>query len=240
VEVCPSITASIVSHGHGEMVARLAGDLLGCPEVGRIIVTQNIPEKVDYPPDGRVEVRLNQAPRGYGANQNAAFSTIGTPFFCVLNPDIRLPENPFPVLLDAMRDDRVAASAPVITTPGGRPEDSARKFPTAMSLVGKACGLGDGTYADALGRQDPDWLAGMFLLLGAPAFAEVEGFDEKYFLYYEDVDLCWRLRRRGYVLRQVQEMRVVHDARRASRRDWQHARWHLASMARFLIGSIRP
>ena len=43
------LTASIVSHGHGEMVARLADDLLACPEVSRIVITQNIPEDVVYP-----------------------------------------------------------------------------------------------------------------------------------------------------------------------------------------------
>jgi hypothetical protein len=47
------------------------------------------------------------------------------------------------------------------------------------------------------------------------------------------------LRSRGHELRQVMNVSAVHDARRASRRDWQHARWHLASMMRFLARSAR-
>jgi GT2 family glycosyltransferase len=232
------VTASIVSHGHGAMVAGLVTDLLVCPEVGRIVITQNIPEVANYPPDNRIEVNCNAAPRGYGANQNAALLTATTPFFCVLNPDIRISGNPFPALLNAMDDQLLAACAPIIVTLEGNREDSARKFPTTMSLLGKMLRLCDGTYSSIAQTQNPDWLAGMFLLLRASAFREVGGFDERYFLYYEDVDLGWRLRGCGHCLRQVQEATATHDAQRASRRNWRYARWHLASMARFLIRSV--
>jgi len=233
------VTASIVSHGHGLVVASLVDDLLGCPQISRIVITQNVVEAVEYPTDQRLEVCSNKAPRGYGANQNAAFEGVTTPYFCVLNPDIRLEENPFPALLDVLQESKVAASAPVIVTPAGKREDNAREFPTVPGLVAKAVGHRDGTYTSPHESSDPDWLAGMFLLLKSSALREVAGFDERYFLYYEDVDLCWRLRRAGYNLRQVQSAKAVHNARRASRRDWQHARWHLASMARFLLRSTR-
>jgi len=233
------VTASIVSHGHGAMVRGLVEDLLGCAEVARVIITWNILETANYPKDSRLEVIVNERPRGYGSNQNAAFATATTPFFCVLNPDIRLAGNPFPALLNVLRDEHVGASAPVIVTANGAIEDSARRFPTLTGLVGKALGIADGTYATARERENPDWLAGMFLLLRSSTFREIGGFDEKYFLYYEDVDLCWRLRRRGLSLRQVQEVTAIHHARRASRRDWQHARWHLTSMAGFLMRKAR-
>lgn len=221
------------------MVSRLVTDLLARPEVARVVVTENIPEGTSYPSDGRLEVRRNRETLGYGANQNAVFADVTTPFFCVLNPDIRLAGNPFPELLAALQDERIAASAPVICTPDGRVEDSARRFPTLCSLLGKAAGLGDGTYAESSERENPDWLAGMFLLFRSSTFRELGGFDEKYFLYYEDVDLCWRVRQKGHAVRQLQKVKAIHDARRASRRDWRHARWHLASMTRFLGRSAR-
>jgi N-acetylglucosaminyl-diphospho-decaprenol L-rhamnosyltransferase len=219
------------------MVAGLAEDLLGCPEIAKIVITQNIQEDEHYPADPRIEVIRNRIACGYGANQNAALLAATTPFLCVLNPDIRLSDNPFPFLIRELDNPQLAACAPVITTQDGTREDSARKFPTAAGLLGKGLGLGDGTYSTVAEAKNPDWLAGMFILLRASIFRDVGGFDEKYFLYYEDVDLCWRLRRRGCELRQVQNVSVTHDARRASRRDWQHARWHLASMGRFLARS---
>jgi N-acetylglucosaminyl-diphospho-decaprenol L-rhamnosyltransferase len=230
------IAASIVSHGHGAMVCRLAEDLLSCPEVTRVVITQNIPEQTTYPEDARVEVIRNTTLRGYGGNQNAAFAATKTPFLCVLNPDIRMTENPFPQMLGAFNDPLVALVGPKIVAPNGLEEDSARKFPTARNLIGKAFGRHDGTYADksARGLIYPDWLAGMFLLVRTEAFQKVGGFDEKFFMYYEDVDLCWRLRRDGHQVAQDRSVCVVHDARRESRRSLKFARWHLASMARYL------
>jgi N-acetylglucosaminyl-diphospho-decaprenol L-rhamnosyltransferase len=65
-------------------------------------------------------------------------------------------------------------------------------------------------------------------------FRELRGFDERYFLYYEDVDLCRRLRKRGYEVVLVPSASAVHDARRESHRNLRHLSWHLASIARFL------
>ena len=234
------ITASIVSHGHGEMVAGLAEDLLACPEVSRIVITQNIPEEVAYPGDQRLVVRRNDVLRGYGANHNAALADATTPFVCVLNPDIRLQGNPYPVLLRAFDDKSVALTAPKIVGPDGATEDSARRFPTVVSLAAKVFGGDDGTYSDSsVSMIHPDWLAGMFLLLRREAFAMVGGFDEEFYLYYEDVDLCWRLRRAGYQIVQDRTVVVTHDARRESRRSLRFAKWHLTSMVRYLFKTRR-
>lgn len=233
------IHASVVSHGHGTMVEHLAVELLGCPEVQSVTITLNVPERLDFPQDVRITVVSNPVPRGYGTNHNAAWAGSTALFYCALNPDVRLSGNPFPALLAAMQDSSVAACAPIINAVNGRREDSARKFPTMASLLRKALIRDNGTHDTRHEVSDPDWLAGMFLLLRSSAFREVGGFDEKYFLYYEDVDLCWRLRSRGHAVRQVQEVTAVHDARRASRKDQRHARWHLASMARFLTRGLR-
>jgi GT2 family glycosyltransferase len=70
----------------------------------------------------------------------------------------------------------------------------------------------------------------MFMLFRSAVFAELQGFDERYYLYYEDVDLCRRLRGRGYDVRLVPSVSATHDARRESRRSLRHLRWHIASM----------
>jgi N-acetylglucosaminyl-diphospho-decaprenol L-rhamnosyltransferase len=234
------VTASIVSHGHGQMVARLVDDLLACPEASRIVITQNIAEDAAYPRDQRLEVRRNDAPQGYGANHNAALSGATTSFVCVLNPDIRLQGNPFPSLQRSFDDQSLALTAPKIVDPDGSTEDSARRFPTVFSLAAKAFGGDDGTYSDTtVSLINPDWLAGMFLLMRREAFEKVGGFDEGFYLYYEDVDLCWRLRRTGYQVAQDRSVSVIHDARRESRRNLRFAKWHLASMARYLLKTRR-
>ena len=73
------------------------------------------------------------------------------------------------------------------------------------------------------------------MLFRSSVFHALHGFDERYFLYYEDVDLCRRLRKRGYDIRLVPSVRAVHNARRESHRSLRHLRWHLASIVRFLL-----
>jgi GT2 family glycosyltransferase len=70
-------------------------------------------------------------------------------------------------------------------------------------------------------------------------FAQVGGFDERYYLYYEDVDICRRLRARRRDIRLVPQASVTHDAQRASRRDVTHMLWHARSMLRFLTTRYR-
>jgi GT2 family glycosyltransferase len=114
-------------------------------------------------------------------------------------------------------------------------EDSARHFPTAFSLFRKLVDERRAPeYPVDQGAQRVDWVAGMFLLLRSEAFRRIGGFDERYFLYYEDVDLCQRL---GTVIGPViyePRAEVIHDARRASRRDLRLALRHFGSALRFL------
>lgn len=134
------IAVSIVSHGHGDMVRRLVGQLLAFPEVTQIILTLNVPESVALPDDARLTVIGNAEAKGFGANHNAAFATCTQMFFCPLNPDIEFDGNPFPVLSAALGDERVALVAPVVKSPDGKIEDSMRHFPTPGSLLTKAFG----------------------------------------------------------------------------------------------------
>jgi N-acetylglucosaminyl-diphospho-decaprenol L-rhamnosyltransferase len=219
------------------MVCSLVEDLLQFTEISSVLVTQNIFEETKYPEHDRLDIIRNDGPRGYGANQNAAFATARTPFFCVLNPDICLKQNPFPALLPHFVDGSLALAGPKIVNPSGVEEDSARREPTFRNLFAKALGKDNGTYPklDGGGLLEPDWLAGMFMLFRSEVFEKIGGFDQRYFLYYEDVDLCKRLRIGGYKILQDRGVEVTHHARRESRRNWRYARWHLASMVRYLI-----
>lgn len=225
------IAVSIVSHGHGTMVTRLVARLLDCPEVGRVIVTRNRPEPLDLPDDPRIRRIDNPHPSGFGANHNAAFAHADAPCFCVLNPDIMLPDNPFPALLDCLDASGAALAVPHIVAPDGADEDSVRRFPTPWRLLHKSLAGARGEHRVAR----PDWAAGMFMLWRHEAFAQLGGFNERYFLYYEDVDLCTRAWRAGLPIAYCREATAIHDARRESHRKLRFLRWHLASMARYFL-----
>jgi hypothetical protein len=233
------ISISIVSHGQGHLVSKTLADLSRFSGAIEVFLTKNIPESLpfsaqDFPYP--VTVVENAVPKGFGANHNAAFRVAHGEWFCVMNPDIRLPDNPFPVLLEEIQTQRAAVIAPAVLSPAGEVEDSVRRFPTPFSLVGKILGGSDGRYAFKVGEKTfvADWVGGMFMLFRSADYRRVGGFDEGFFLYYEDVDICTRLWKAGGRVLACPGAQVVHDARRASRRKLRYMRWHVSSMARYL------
>ena len=92
----------------------------------------------------------------------------------------------------------MAAAGPLVQDPGGKAEDSARRFPTAAGLLRKLVTTPSGPdYPLDAGPIEVDWVAGMFMVFSADAFRAVSGFDERFFLYYEDVDICRAPARHG-------------------------------------------
>lgn len=235
------ISVSIVSHHQGDLVSGALADLArfaGSVPI-EVILIQNIPEalplalgELPFP----VKVVENDSPKGFGANHNTAFRLAKGEWFCVMNPDIRMPENPFPLLLLALEQYKAAVIAPAVVSPSGQVEDSVRRFPTPISLAGKILGRRDGRYPFQVGDETftADWVGGMFMLFRAEVYKHVGGFDEVFFLYYEDVDICIRLWKAGRQVLACPRVHVIHDARRTSRRDFRYMRWHASSMVRYL------
>lgn len=236
-----ALSISIVSHRQAALVHDLLSDIgrVCVPAPLEVILTVNVPETLpfspkDYPFD--VVVLNNGSPRGFGANHNAAARRARGDFFCVLNPDIRFPENPFLPLLKVIADDPVGAVSTLVVGPEGAVEDHARRFPRLATLLRKALLGTRHDYPGLTGSaHSVEWIAGMFMLFRSAVFRKIGGFDERYFLYYEDVDLCARLRAAGYDIRVVPAARLVHDARRESRRNVRHMAWHVISMLRYLF-----
>lgn len=237
----PQITISIVSHRQNGMVNRLLADIgRFCADSVQLILTENVPDVVALdtsPLRVRSEIVCNASPKGFGANHNAAFAHCGTPFFCVCNPDIHLDADPFEPVLAKFDDCDVGVVGPLVFSPAGAVEDSARHFPTMPLLLRKLVGVPlPLDYPVDRGCVAVEWVAGMFMVFRAAAYRAVRGFDEAYYLYYEDVDICRRLHEQGWSVVYEPGAHVVHAAQRASRKDRHLAMRHLASMMRYLKG----
>jgi len=237
----PKISISVVSHRQTHLVANLLHDLTKYCHVltFELILTLNLDEALPFAVDDflfPIKIIRNAKPLGFAANHNQAFTQATGAFFCVMNPDIRLQGNPFPLLLTCLRDSSVGVAAPLILNEKGVMEDSVRRFPTPMIILCKA--LGHCKNCDyVVGEQllFPDWVGGMFMLFPREIFAAINGFDERYFLYYEDVDICARLTLRGYKVCLSPKSKVIHQAQRTSHHNPRYLRWHFASMIRFFL-----
>jgi hypothetical protein len=240
-----SIICSVVSHHQANLVRDLLTDLQDRCRSSRlsVIVTINEPEPLPFSEkDFSFPLLLvrNSRPKGFGANHNDAFRLTGGDFFCVLNPDVRFPRDPFPALCSSLaRDSRIGVISPGLVDRTNHPCDNARQFPTPGRILKRLLPFARKTiYPLRSGELSVDWLAAIFLLFPSPVFDMVRGFDEKYFLYYEDVDLCVRLRLMGFHLVLNPAVSIVHQARRASHYHPRYLRWHLKSMVRFFFSPV--
>jgi GT2 family glycosyltransferase len=235
----PRISISIVSHRQGPLVKRLLSDLREhCATSLEVVLTVNVGEILPF--DAAefgfpLKIITNASAKGFAANHNAALRHAKAEYFCVLNPDIRLKQDPFPALFAQLGDPKVGVASPLILNPSGEIENSARQFPTLFTILKKAllrrCEQGHEITGAPL---FPDWIAGMFMVFRAGVFKALGGFDERYFLYYEDVDLCMRLRHAGFEVVLLPQVSAIHDARRRSHRDPRYLFIHATSLLRYM------
>ena len=139
-------------------------------------------------------------------------------------------------LIDVVNQPGTGVAAPVAYSDDGKLQDSARKFPTMLELMRRK--LGRCQSPDYIFASEPisvDWVSGMFMVFRRDVYASVGGFDERYFMYFEDVDLCYRLQLGGFRVVLVPQVFVIHNAQRASSLKLKYFKWHLASAFRFLF-----
>lgn len=241
ISVPTPVTISIVSHGQARLIRHLLGDLARIqPKNTDLLITINIPEDESDYLDLPFPVKFirNLSPQGFGANHNAAFSHSTSPVFAVVNPDIRLPTLSLSTLLAPFDDTSTAVVAPVVVNSRGELEDNVRRFPTFLGLVRRV--FTKRRTPDYTFGKTPitvDWAAGMFLLFRSDAFAALGGFDSRrFYMYYEDIDICRRIHRKGWKVILHPGHTVIHDAQRASRRSIRHFYWHATSILRYLSG----
>jgi N-acetylglucosaminyl-diphospho-decaprenol L-rhamnosyltransferase len=190
-----------------------------------------------------------QRNEGYGGAINAAVATLpdSVQWILVSNPDVILSAGAIDVLVDAGEaHPRIAAVGPRILTATGDLYPSARAVPSLRTGVGHALfvNLWAGNpwtrayrrEAEATdSRRDAGWLSGACVLVRRSAFDELGGFDEGFFMYFEDVDLGYRLGKAGY--RNVYEpaATAVHTGAHSTNSDSaQMVRVHHDSAKRFL------
>lgn len=233
-----TVSISIVSHGQMSLVQLLLDDIQKfCSDSVEVILTLNLPETVPAPFTNYsfpLHIISNETPKGFAANHNAAFKFATQPYYCVLNPDIRFLEDPFPALLKNCHDKNTGVVAPLVIGPEGNIQDTARQFLTPKKLIDRVLIKKIGHDYDMTQKKIyPDWVAGMFMLFTHEVYKAIQGFDEKYFLYCEDMDLCKRLNKLNYHVVLNTDVKVIHAARRYSHFKLKYFYWHCQSMLRY-------
>ena len=232
----PLVSAILVNYNAGRELAMalqsIADDMAAQP--WEAVVVDNASsdgsaaEVAAFAPHARlVQNRQNV---GFARGVNQGLAATAAPTVLIMNPDCRLEQGAFGVLNgELQRDEGVALVGPRILNPDGSVQGSARGDPDMLTgLFGRSTALRRAlpnlavskrnVVADAGGGStDVDWVSGACMLARRSALERVRGFDERYFLYWEDADLCRRLRGEGYRIRYVPTATAVHRVGHSSR-----------------------
>ena len=186
----------------------------------------------EFAPNVRLLRNVHNVGFGRGINQGMVATT--APVVLIMNPDCRLVAGALPALEDELGMHRECAIVgPRILDPDGSVQGSARGDPDMLTgLFGRTTMLRKVLPWLSVSRRNVvsdeairtrqvsvsvDWVSGACMLVRRDAFEKAHGFDERYFLYWEDADLCRRLRAFGYHVRYVPGATVIHRVGHSSR-----------------------
>jgi GT2 family glycosyltransferase len=223
----PDLSIVIVTHNGGDLAMKAIESAM---EHGNGIVIEWVivdSGSTDRTPDA-IEARWpaitvqRLANVGFAAANNAGFALARGRYLLALNPDTEIRSGQFADLvaeLDAR--PQIGAASVIQEFADGRLQPSIRRDPTVARAISEALllrklpGLGDWQeleHRDAAYRTDrpADWLVGAFLLLRADVVRAIGGFDERFFMYSEEADLCRRVRESGHEIRHLPTMRILH------------------------------
>ena len=190
-----------------------------------------------------VTMLVNDVNVGFGSANNRALRQARSAAILLLNPDTRVQPGAVPRLMDALRSlPGAVAVGPRVLRPDGRLDQACRRsFPSPGVALARLVGLSrlfprsralaryNRTYEDPLVPTEIDAGTAAAMCFDREALAAVNFFDEEFFMYGEDLDLCYRLKQRGGRIFYVPDAVVVHLKGAAS---GQQARWMLREFHR--------
>jgi N-acetylglucosaminyl-diphospho-decaprenol L-rhamnosyltransferase len=185
---------------------------------------------------------------GFATNSNIGIVAASGRHILLLNPDTRVGDRVLDDLVAHLDDHPdVGAVGPSLVYPDGRPQASARRFPTPLTTLVRRTPLraliapaGVRRHLQPDKRHDGstsvDWLLGAAIALRREAIDDVAGLDDGFRLYCEDIDLCWRLHERGWQLALLDDSVVEHALGELTAKRFLTVRtiWHFRSMLRFI------
>lgn len=221
------VVFSIVSHGQRQMIDQLLSSLdeyLQFDGINlKIIVRDNLSENLDFNKSNLdIKVVENRKQCGFGANHNLTFCEFPCDYFFILNPDLLFIENfNLEEVISRVGDN---VYAPTLLDVTGSKHVNFRAYPSLINLLRRRFGFKESP------REHGGWVSGAFMALKWKHFANVGGFDENFYMYVEDCDLCYRLQHYGCNIVVDELLNVIHYAQKSSHHNIRAFSWHVRSL----------
>ena len=231
------LTISIVSHKQLNLMQSLLTNIIDQTSFD-LILTINTDETEDILsnyPKNRINIIRNKKPLGFTENHNNAFKKCETDYFLILNPDVVIQNNLIKNVLAQMINNKISIISPVAVSKSGEYLDNARKFPKFstpfLRLFSQKTETDYNLEANKL--YSVDWISGMFIMINSSVFSSLDGFDKRFFLYYDDVDICRRAKAQGYTVYLTTSYTVIHEGNRLSKKSLKYFLIHLSSLFKY-------
>ncbi|ARR49843.1 glycosyltransferase family 2 protein [Photobacterium damselae subsp. damselae] len=244
-----SVYISVVSHGHSDLINNLGCLQLLSKDFFIILKSNKDGDNFsDLAKEEKVHWLDKDYGLGFGHNNNINYqyciNELGMnndDLFIVFNPDVFINADEIYKLLSLMEKDHIDFSCINLFKDKELSiyDNSIRKFPSLFQFVKSFLGLGNDTVLnkDLITCSTPvDWAAGSFLAFTANRYNQLKGFDESYFMYCEDIDICYRSYKQDVPIYYYPQIKALHYAKHANRKLFsKHMYWHISSVFRFLL-----
>ena len=220
----PPVDVVIVAYRSGDHLRGAVEPLVGLDGVQVIVVDNASPDdSVEAVADLPISIVQNQSNLGFAKACNIGWRHGTGRYVLFLNPDARIGEASLTRLVERLERDGPGLAGPRTVTSAGELVHSQRRFVGVAAVWAQVFFLhrvlGDGASVDGIIReagayeqtQTPDWLSGACMLLPRDVLETLGGFDERFFMYCEDRDLCRRIRRLGLEVVFEPAATAVHD-----------------------------
>ncbi len=177
---------------------------------------------------------INNYPKGFGANHNFAFNYVKDEVFIICNPDIKVKK--FNVNKFNIKFSDLSLYAPnVIDEKTGELYFDIRDFPSLRNVLLRQ--INKRLFKTIMKKNINEdlkysWFPGYFMVISKDLFDQLKGFDEKYFMYCEDADLCIRVKKIGYSLKKDNDIVVSHEGQFSSNNSLKYSIIHIKSIIR--------
>ncbi|MBY7946258.1 glycosyltransferase family 2 protein [Vibrio fluvialis] len=244
------IYISVVSHRHAKLINDLSC-LTSLSEFFTVVVKSNVSgDFFDEKLLGSVNFHwINENyGLGFGHNNNVNYKycrdELGInsgDYFVILNPDVVIKPEAIKQLVDLMIEGNANIAAINLYKDLEREiyDHSIRNFPTIKDFISSFLDKGNASIIDKkyiTASCDVDWAAGSFMVIKADHYQALGGFDEGYFMYCEDIDICYRSALEGSRVKYFPNIVALHLAKHANRKILsRHFYWHVSSVFRFLL-----
>jgi len=241
------IFISIVSHGHDDMIREsgILEQVKNYKDVFLVVKNNKIHSSLNENDSECIYFINEHFNRGFGDNNNIVFNFCKNllnmkeeNYFIVLNPDVLIDLNDVIKLCDSMRQNNEKAAINLYKDDLKTVYDnSIRHFPKFKDFFLSYLGFKNKTIIEKSAVNNKcivDWAAGSFLAFRADHYARLGGFDESFFMYCEDIDICFRSKAEGVALVYYPTISAVHKAQHANRSLFsKHFVWHVKSIIKY-------